>query len=37
MAMVGWMPRAATYPALDFDPQVAAEQDQLEHRSGGQG
>jgi urea transport system permease protein len=34
-AMVGWPPRAATYPALDLDPQVAAEQEQLERRGGG--
>ena len=33
LAMVGWPPkRAATYPALDLDPEVAAEQDQLQHR-----
>ena len=37
IAMVGWPPRTATYPALDLDPQVAAEQDQLERRGGGQG
>jgi urea transport system permease protein len=35
IAMVGWPPRSATYPALELDPQVAAEQDQLEPRSGG--
>ena len=35
LAMVGWPPkRAATYPALDLDPEVAAEQDQLQHRGG---
>jgi urea transport system permease protein len=34
-AMVGWPPRAATYPSLDLDPQVAAEQEQLERRGGG--
>ena len=35
LAMVGWSPkRAATYPALDLDPEVAAEQDQLQHRGG---
>jgi urea transport system permease protein len=37
IAMVGWPPRTATYPALDLDPEVAAEQDQLERRGGGQG
>jgi urea transport system permease protein len=37
IAMVGGPPRAVTYPALDLDPQVAAEQDQLERRGGGQG
>jgi urea transport system permease protein len=37
IAMVGWPPRTATYPALDLDPQVVAEQDQLERRGGGQG
>jgi urea transport system permease protein len=37
IAMVGWPPRTATYPALDLDPQVAAEHDQLERRGGGQG
>jgi urea transport system permease protein len=37
IAMVGGPPRSVTYPALDLDPQVAAEQDQLERRSGGQG
>jgi urea transport system permease protein len=37
IAMVGWPPRTATYPALDLDPQVAAEQDQLDGRGGGQG
>ena len=37
IAMVGWPPRTATYPALDLDLQVAAEQDQLERRGGGQG
>jgi urea transport system permease protein len=35
IAMVGWPPRAATYPALDLDPQVAAEPEQLERRGGG--
>jgi len=35
IAMVGWPPRSATYPALELDPQVAAEQDQIERRSGG--
>jgi urea transport system permease protein len=34
LAMVGWSPRAATYPALDLDPEVVAEQEQLEARSG---
>ncbi|MBV2352336.1 urea ABC transporter permease subunit UrtC [Synechococcus sp. HK05] len=37
IAMVGWPPRTATYPALDLDPQVAAEQEQLDGRGGGQG
>ena len=37
IAMVGGPPRAVTYPALDLDPQVAAEQDELEPRGGGQG
>ena len=36
IAMVGWTPRSSTYPALELDPQVLAEQDQLEHRQGGQ-
>jgi urea transport system permease protein len=31
-AMVGWPPVAPTYPALDLDPQVLAEQRQLESR-----
>ncbi|MEY3767321.1 MAG: urea transporter permease subunit UrtC [Cyanobacteriota bacterium] len=35
IAMVGWPPRTATYPALDLDPQVAAEQEQLDRRGGG--
>ena len=35
IAMVGWPPRSATYPALELDPQVVAEQDQIERRSGG--
>ncbi|MEB3276291.1 MAG: urea ABC transporter permease subunit UrtC [Cyanobacteriota bacterium] len=30
LAMVGWPPRAATYPELDLDPEVAAERRQLE-------
>jgi urea transport system permease protein len=35
LAMVGWPPkRAVTYPALDLDPEVAAEQQQLQHRGG---
>ncbi|MEY4431071.1 MAG: urea transporter permease subunit UrtC [Cyanobacteriota bacterium] len=35
LAMVGWPPkRAVTYPALDLDPEVAAEQQQLRHRGG---
>jgi len=29
-AMVGWPPLAPTYPAIDLDPQVQAERDQLE-------
>ncbi|MEB3185157.1 MAG: urea ABC transporter permease subunit UrtC [Cyanobacteriota bacterium] len=29
-AMVGWPPLAPTYPAIDLDPQVQAEKDQLE-------
>ena len=37
IAMVGWPPRTATYPALDLDPQVAAEQEQLDGHGGGQG
>ncbi len=37
IAMVGWPPRTATYPALDLDPQVAAEQEQLDGRGGGNG
>jgi urea transport system permease protein len=37
ISMVGWPPRTATYPALDLDPQVAAEQDQLDGRGGGHG
>ena len=37
IAMVGRPPRAATYPGLDLDPQVAAEQEQLDGRSGGRG
>jgi urea transport system permease protein len=36
IAMVGWTPRSSTYPALELDPQALAEQDQLEHRQGGQ-
>lgn len=36
IAMVGWPPRTSTYPALELDPQVLAEQDQLERRQGGQ-
>ena len=36
IAMVGWTPRSSTYPALALDPQALAEQDQLEHRQGGQ-
>ena len=36
IAMVGWTPRSSTYPALELDPQVLAEQDQLEHRQGDQ-
>lgn len=31
-AMVGWPPVASTYPALDLDPEVLAEQRQLESR-----
>ncbi|WP_411869521.1 urea ABC transporter permease subunit UrtC [Vulcanococcus limneticus] len=31
-AMVGWPPVAPTYPSLDLDPQVLAEQRQLESR-----
>lgn len=30
MAMVGWPPTTSTYPALDLDPEVRAEQRQLE-------
>ncbi|MBM5798464.1 MAG: urea ABC transporter permease subunit UrtC [Cyanobacteria bacterium K_Offshore_0m_m2_072] len=30
LAMLGWPPRAATYPELDLDPAVAAERRQLE-------
>ncbi|MEB3277020.1 MAG: urea ABC transporter permease subunit UrtC [Cyanobacteriota bacterium] len=30
LTMVGWPPRAATYPELDLDPAVAAERRQLE-------
>jgi len=37
IAMVGWPPRTATYPALDLDPHVAAEQEQLDGRGGGNG
>jgi len=37
IAMVGWPPRIATYPALDLDPHVAAEQEQLDGRGGGNG
>jgi urea transport system permease protein len=28
--MVGWPPRAATYPGLDLDPAVQAEKADLE-------
>jgi urea transport system permease protein len=34
LAMVGWPPRSATYPAMDLDPEVVAGQEQLEARSG---
>jgi len=36
IAMVGFTPRSSTYPALELDPQVQAEGDQLSSRSGGQ-
>jgi len=36
IAMVGWPPRSATYPTLELDPQVLAEQEQLERGPGGQ-
>ena len=36
IAMVGFTPRSSTYPALELDPQVQAEQDKLASRSGGQ-
>ena len=36
IAMVGCTPRSSTYPSLELDPQALAEQDQLEHRQGGQ-
>ena len=37
IAMVGWPPRTATYPALDLNPDVAEEQEQLDGRGGGHG